>query len=80
MVQSPLLSTIPLLNASCYLSDARGLEVAKSSEAIALQSRIISVINEYLRRKKMKEVDTDAVAAVFYLAMNEVGKIIKKKI
>lgn len=71
IVQSPLLATIPLLNASCYLSNERGLEVAKSSETITLQSRIISVINGYLRKKKMKEVDTDAVAAVFYLAMNE---------
>jgi hypothetical protein len=72
VVQSPLLATIPLLNASCYLSNVRGQEVARSEETISLQSRIISVINGYLRRKKMKEVDLDAIAAVFYLAINEV--------
>lgn len=48
--------------------------MAKSPETIGLQSRIISVINEYLRRKRMKDVDIDAVAAVFYLALNEVRK------
>jgi hypothetical protein len=72
ITQSPLLATVPLLSASCYLSNESGVEVAKSPETIRLQSRIISVINEYLRRKKMKDVDIDAVAAVFYLALNEV--------
>lgn len=74
IAQSPLLTTIPLLSASCYLSNESGVEVAKSPETIGLQSRIISVINEYLRRKRMKDVDIDAVAAVFYLALNEVRK------
>jgi hypothetical protein len=33
----------------------------------------ISVINDYLRKKKMREVDIEAIAAVPYLALNEVG-------
>jgi hypothetical protein len=76
MAQSPLLATQTLLNASSYLSDARGLEVANNPERISLQSRIISVINDYLRKKKMKEVDIEAVAAVLYLALNEVRSLI----
>lgn len=76
MAQSPLLSTQTLLNASSYLSDAKGLEVANNPERISLQSRIISVINDYLKKKKMKDVDIDAVAAVLYLALNEVRESI----
>lgn len=72
IIQSSLLATVPLLNASCFLSDAKGLEIVQSPEIIALRSRTLSVINEYLRRKKLKEVEIEAVAAVFYLAMNEV--------
>jgi hypothetical protein len=35
----------------------------------------MSDINEYLKKKRLKEVEIDAVAAVFYLAMNEVCSI-----
>jgi hypothetical protein len=74
IVQSPLMSSVTILSASCYQSEVRGLDVAKCTETIAIQGKIISVINEYLRKKKLKEVGYDAIAAVMYLAMNEVGE------
>jgi len=71
LVQSPLLSGLILLSASCYQFDARGLSVA-NSETIALRGKVISVINEYLKKRRLREVSVDAVAAVLYVAMNEV--------
>jgi len=72
MVQSPLLSGLTLLSSSCYLSDARGLESGKSSETMTIKSRVISTINNYLKKKRMKDVEIDALAAVMYLAFSEV--------
>lgn len=66
------MSTVTILSASCYQSEIRGLEVAKSPETIAIQGKIISVINENLKKKKLKDMGYDAIAAVMYLAMNEV--------
>jgi hypothetical protein len=75
IVQSPLMSSLTILSASCYQSEVRGLNVAKCPETIAIQGKIISVINEHLRKKKLKDVGYDVIAAVMYLAMNEVGDL-----
>ena len=75
IVQSPLMSSVTILSASCYQSEVRGLEVAKFRETITIQGKIISVINEHLRKKKLKDIGYDAIAAVMYLAMNEVGNL-----
>jgi hypothetical protein len=72
IVQSPLMSSVTILSASCYQSEIRGLEVAKCPETIAIRGKIISTINAHLRKKKLKGVGNDAIAAVMYLAMNEV--------
>lgn len=70
------MSSVTILSASCYQSEIKGLDVAKVPETIAIQGQIISVINEHLRRKRLKDVGYDAIAAVMYLAMNEVRKIL----
>lgn len=75
IIQSPLMSTVTILSASCYQSEVKGLDVAKCPETITIQGKVISVINEHLRKKKLRDVGYDAAAAVMYLAMNEVIRI-----
>jgi hypothetical protein len=71
---SPLMTSLTILSAAYYQSDIRGLDVTKSPEIFAIQGRIISVINDHLKRKKMKDLEYDVIAAVMYLAMNEVSQ------
>jgi hypothetical protein len=73
------MTSLTILSAAYYQSDIRGLDVTKSPEIFAIQGRI-SVINDHLKRKKMKDLEYDVIAAVMYLAMNEVSQDVLKLI
>jgi hypothetical protein len=66
------MSSVTILSASCYQSDIRGLNVSESQETMAIQGNMISLIDEHIEKKILEDVGYDAIAAVMYLAMNEV--------
>ena len=67
------MANLTILAASSYQSEVRGLDVAKCPETIAIQVKIISLVNKYLEKQKDKEIHYDAMAAIMYLASNEVS-------
>ncbi|RFU32064.1 hypothetical protein B7463_g4264, partial [Scytalidium lignicola] len=70
MIQSPLVAYIGILTASYFDAAARGIEHEKSVDIISTKVKLISGINEYLK-KQSKAISNDAISTVMSLAHNE---------
>jgi hypothetical protein len=74
MASSPLMAYTAILSSSLYQAEARGLDVSKFPEAIAIRVKIILMVNEYLKTNA-KAVSDEAISAVMHLLVNEVWVI-----
>lgn len=70
MAKSPLMAYTAILSSSGFQAEARGLDISKHAETIAIRVEIITVINEYLKKNR-GTVSDEAIAAVMHLLVNE---------
>jgi hypothetical protein len=75
MLQSPLFPSIGLLMASTTQSLEKGVEIEKNSESLALKARVLSNINEYVKKSLAfsRELAAEIVRSVINLCVMEVG-------
>jgi hypothetical protein len=71
MIQSPLMPNIAILMASATQAE-HGMEVIKHSETLAIKSRVLALINQFLKQD-FTIVGGEALRAVIHLAILEVS-------
>src|SRR5438045_922360 len=71
MIQSPLVSYIPILSTALFQATARHVDLEKSVDTIAARMKLINLINEHITTHS-KGVNEEAIAAVMSLSYNEV--------
>jgi len=71
MIQSPLVSYIPILSTALFQATARHVDIEKSVDTIAVRMKLINLINEHITTHS-KGVNEEAIAAVMSLSYNEV--------